>query len=258
MGKEVRAKKHLGQHFLRDEGMAQDTADLVNQMPTNNWIEIGPGMGVLTKYLLQKDISIKVVELDRESVAYLHQHYPTLEVLEGDFLQLKLEEIYPSDFGVIGNFPYNISSQILFKILDYREQVAAFAGMFQLEVAQRVASPPNSKVYGILSVLVQAFYHVQMEFKIPPHVFSPPPKVWSAVISGKRIEQTIDWNVPLFFKVVKAAFQQRRKTVWNALRQFNIPKDLAESNHLFKLRAENLSVEDFKALTHLIDELSKG
>lgn len=249
----VRAKKHLGQHFLRDQDVAKRTADLVDRYNVANWLEIGPGTGVLTRFLLEKDISLKAVELDSESVEYLHQHLPAVEVIEGDFLKMDAGALFEDEFGVIGNFPYNISSQILFRVLDNLDKIPAFGGMFQLEVGQRVAAKPHSKTYGILSVLMQAFYDVTLEFKVPPHVFDPPPKVQSVVISGVRIEQEIDWNVKLFFDVVKTAFQQRRKTVANALRKFNLPKDQVVSNQMFKLRAENLSVEDFKVLTEFVE-----
>lgn len=254
MAKQVRAKKFLGQHFLKDESVAQRTANLVDKFDVDNWLEVGPGMGVLTKYLIDKEIHLKAVELDRDSVAYLAKEMPTLEVLESDFLKTDLSAFFTEQYGVIGNFPYNISSQILFKILDHRPQIPGFAGMFQLEVGKRIAAGPNNKTYGILSVLIQAFYTIELEFEIPPSVFIPTPKVQSAVISGRRIEQVVDWNVPMFFDVVKTAFQQRRKTVANALKKFNIPKDLIVTNQMFKLRAENLSVEDFKDLTAWIEK----
>lgn len=250
----VRAKKHLGQHFLKDESIAQRTADWVDTTKVKNWLEIGPGMGVLTQFLLPKDIHLKAIELDGESVEYLNRNMPSLEVVQGDFLRIDSASLFDKPFGVIGNFPYNISSQILFRILDNLDNVPAFCGMFQLEVGQRIAAVPHNKTYGILSVLVQAFYEVKLEFQIPPSVFSPPPKVQSAVLSGKRIEQNVDWNVPLFFDVVKTAFQQRRKTVSNALRKFNLPREQVLQHHLFKLRAENLSVEDFKELTEFVEQ----
>ncbi|MEZ4844767.1 MAG: 16S rRNA (adenine(1518)-N(6)/adenine(1519)-N(6))-dimethyltransferase RsmA [Bacteroidia bacterium] len=250
----VRAKKHLGQHFLKDENIAAKTANLVDNYPLKNWLEIGPGMGVLTQFLIKKDIALKAVEIDTESVVYLSENMPQLTVLETDFLKTDISDLFPADFGVIGNFPYNISSQILFKILENRDKIPAFAGMFQLEVGQRVASKPHSKAYGILSVLVQAFYEVKLEFQIPPSVFSPPPKVQSVVISGKKINQSINCNSELFFDVVKTAFQQRRKTLSNALKKFNLPKERVSENELFKLRAENLSVQDFDKLTDFIEK----
>jgi len=254
MAKQVRAKKFLGQHFLKDESIAQSTANLVDKFGVKQWVEIGPGMGVLTKYLIQKDIDLLAIELDEESVTYLGKEMPNLSVYNKDFLKFDIQTIWQGEYGVIGNFPYNISSQILFKILENHTEVPAFCGMFQLEVGQRVAAPPHNKTYGILSVLVQAFYEVNLEFEIPPSVFIPPPKVTSVVISGKRIEQEIDWNVKLFFDVVKTAFQQRRKTLSNALKKFNLPKDQVVNNQMFKLRAENLSVEDFKNLTAWIEK----
>ncbi len=254
MVKQVKAKKFLGQHFLKDESIAQNTADIVDRFDVKAWLEIGPGMGVLTKYLIEKPIELKAIELDRQSVAFLEKEMPTLEVHSADFLRVEINHLFTSEYGIIGNFPYNISSQILFKILENKEHIPAFCGMFQLEVGQRIAAKPHNKTYGILSVLVQAFYTVTLEFEIPPTVFSPPPKVQSAVISGKRIEQDVDWNVSMFFDVVKTAFQQRRKTLSNALKKFNIPKDSILTNQMFKLRAENLSVDDFKELTEWIEE----
>ncbi|MBO6515184.1 MAG: ribosomal RNA small subunit methyltransferase A [Bacteroidia bacterium] len=249
----VRAKKHLGQHFLKDTSIAQRTADWIDTTSVQAWLEVGPGMGVLTQYLLPKDIKFKAIELDRESVDYLERTVVGLQVVSGDFLKHDITQLFESEFGVIGNFPYNISSQILFKILDHVDRIPAFCGMFQLEVARRIAAEPNNKTYGILSVLIQAFYETKLEFEIPPTVFNPPPKVMSGVLSGRRIEQEIDWNVPLFFDVVKTAFQQRRKTVANALKKFNLEKDQVLSNHLFKLRAENLTVQDFKDLTEFVE-----
>ncbi len=254
MPKQVRAKKFLGQHFLKDESVAEQTANLVGRNSVKNWLEIGPGMGVLTKYLIEKPIELKAVELDRDSVTYLEKEMPTLEVHEADFLKIDVGALFDNEYGVIGNFPYNISSQILFKILDNRLVVPAFAGMFQLEVAKRIAGQPNNKTYGILSVLVQAFYNITLEIEIPPTAFNPPPKVQSAVIYGYRIDQDVEWNVKLFFDVVKTAFQQRRKTLSNALKKFNLPKDVRLNNQMFKLRAENLSVADFIGLTHLIEQ----
>jgi 16S rRNA (adenine1518-N6/adenine1519-N6)-dimethyltransferase len=248
----VRAKKHLGQHFLKDESIAERTANWVDQTGVKNWLEIGPGMGVLTQYLLPKPINLKAIELDEESVDYLERTMIGLSVQYGDFLKTDIGSLFDDEFGVIGNFPYNISSQILFKILENYDRIPAFCGMFQLEVGQRVAAPPHNKTYGILSVLVQAFYEVNLEFEIPPSVFNPPPKVMSVVLSGKRIEQNIDWDVPLYFDVVKTAFQQRRKTLSNALKKFNMNKEEVLQNQMFKLRAENLSVEDFKELTAFV------
>jgi len=250
--KNVRAKKHLGQHFLKDLTVAQQTADLAKKSGLNQWLEIGPGMGVLTQYLLHSDINLKAIDLDQESVEYLHKNYPDLDVVYGDFLKQPIHTWFDGEFGIIGNFPYNISSQIMFKTLENRDIITIFCGMFQLEVAQRIVSPSGNKTYGILSVLVQCFYDVTIEIKIPPGAFAPPPKVHSAVILAKRNERSLDVDESLFFDVVKTAFQQRRKTLSNALKKFNIPKDLVLQNPMFKLRAERLTVDDFIELTRFI------
>ena len=213
---EVRAKKHLGQHFLKDETVTQNlTKALTFHQGYSSVIEVGPGMGVLTKYLMQepKITDLRVVELDWDSVAYLKQNYPDLKVIEADFLRLNLDELFKDKFAVVGNFPYNISSQILFKALDYRNQVPEIVGMFQKEMAERVAAPPGSKTYGIISVLMQAFYDIEYLFTVEPHVFNPPPKVKSGVIRLKRNERDkLPCDEALFIKIVKTAFNQRRKT----------------------------------------------
>ena len=249
----VRAKKFLGQHFLRSEEVAQRIVDsLSSEVP--NVLEIGPGMGVLTKYLIQRNgQELCVIEIDTESVAYLHAHYPSLRVVEGDFLRLDLMELFHSPFAVIGNFPYNISSQILFRIFDYRDQVPELVGMFQKEVAERVVAAPGSKTYGILSVLLSAFYDMEYLFTVSEQMFDPPPKVKSAVIRMRRnAVKRLDCDEQRFVQIVKAGFNQRRKTLRNALRQLGgdmsqIPDDLLSK------RAEQLSVSDFIFLTnHLI------
>lgn len=252
--KYVKPKKHLGQHFLKDESVAQRTANLVDDCGTSKWLEIGPGTGVLTKYLLEKEITLLAVELDGSSVKYLHQNFPDLPVVEDDFLQMKLPFKANEAFGIIGNFPYNISTQIVFRILEERHRVPTFAGMFQLEVAERYASKHGSKKYGITSVLTQAYYDVELVFEIPPEVFTPPPKVMSAVILAKR--KSVDPHVDhkLFFDVVKTAFQQRRKTLWNALKKFGISKEVADASPYFTQRAEQLSVDEFLDLTRLVEE----
>ena len=200
---EVRAKKALGQHFLRDENIARQIAESLTGA-THHVLEVGPGMGVLTKYLLANpDLDFHAIEIDRESVAYLHDHYPALHVIEGDFLELNLSQLFSEPFAVIGNFPYNISSQILFKVYDYRDQVPAVVGMFLKEVAERVAARPGSKTYGILSVLLSAFYDIEYLFTVHEHVFSPPPKVKSAVIRLRRNDvQRLDCDEQLFTRVV--------------------------------------------------------
>ena len=248
----VRAKKHLGQHFLTNKDIASRIADLVDLNLVSNWLEIGPGTGVLTQYLLQKDIELKVAEIDTESVAYLKKHYPNLPIHEGDFLKLESLSKPSEPFGIIGNFPYNISSQIVFKILEHLHDVPHWAGMFQWEVAQRLAAKPHTKAYGILSVLVQAFYSVEIAFKVKPGSFNPPPKVDSGVVDCQRFNSELPVDKKAFFKVVKTAFNQRRKTLSNALKSFKLDKELTQSNQMFKLRAENLSVEEFIELTRLV------
>ena len=251
---QVKAKKHLGQHFLTDLNIAKrisDALELETGMPV---LEVGPGMGVLTQFLLQNEkYNTSVVEIDHESVEYLRIHYPQLNIIEGDFLRLKLEELYDKPFCVIGNFPYNISSQIFFKVLEYRNQIPVCVGMIQKEVAERLAEPPGSKTYGILSVLLQAYYDIEYLFTVHEHVFNPPPKVKSAVIRMKRNNRTsLNCDERLFTTVVKTAFNQRRKQLRNSLKIL-IPKDSA----LFSLpimdeRPERLSVDQFIELTQQI------
>ena len=246
---EVHAKKFLGQHFLKDENIARQIADSLTAT-TPHVLEIGPGMGVLTKYLYNKEgLDFHAIEIDRESVAYLHEHYPTLHVIEGDFLALDLSTLFSEPFAVIGNFPYNISSQILFKVFDNRNCIPEVVGMFQKEVAERVAAKPGSKTYGILSVLLSAFYNIEYLFTVHENVFNPPPKVKSAVIRMRRNDVTsLECDETLFVKVVKIGFNQRRKTLRNALKQLSLPLD-AVPVQLLSLRAEQLSVNDFITLT---------
>lgn len=250
---EVKAKKFLGQHFLTDERIAERIVESLST-ETNHVLEIGPGMGVLTKYLIKKDeLDFHVVEIDRESVAYLHDHYPTLDVIEGDFLQYDLTSLFHDTFSIIGNFPYNISSQILFKVFDNRNRVSEVVGMFQKEVAERVAAGPGSKTYGILSVLLSAFYNTEYLFTVNENVFNPPPKVKSAVIRLRRNDvKSLECDEKLFVQVVKAGFNQRRKTLRNALRQLNLPLDRINEETLAK-RAEQLSVAQFIEITKTIE-----
>lgn len=250
---EVKAKKFLGQHFLTDERIAERIVESLST-ETNHVLEIGPGMGVLTKYLIKKDeLDFHVVEIDRESVAYLHDHYPTLDVIEGDFLQYDLTSLFQDTFSIIGNFPYNISSQILFKVFDNRDRVTEVVGMFQKEVAERVAAGPGSKTYGILSVLLSAFYNIEYLFTVNENVFNPPPKVKSAVIRLKRNDvKGLECDEKLFTQVVKTGFNQRRKTLRNALRQLNMPLDKISEEILAK-RAEQLSVAQFIEITKTIE-----
>lgn len=249
---QVRAKKHLGQHFLKDENVARRIADTLSYKGYPYVLEIGPGMGVLTKYLLEKEPELHVVEIDTESVAYLQEHYPKLQgkIHEKDFLKYDITTVFKgAQFAIIGNFPYNISSQIVFKMLELREYIPEFSGMFQKEVAQRICEKEGSKVYGILSVLVQAFYEAEYLFTVPPSVFNPPPKVDSGVL---RFVRKADFSLPcdeqLFFRVVKTAFQQRRKTLRNSLKIFQLSEDLKEDS-IFGQRPEQLSTAQFIELT---------
>ncbi len=255
----VRAKKNLGQHFLKDEEIARRISETISaqRLPADSSgygsipiLEIGPGMGVLTKYLMDSGRELTAVELDHESVEYLDRIYPDLKVIEKDFLKMDLNETYPGQFALIGNYPYNISSQILFKVLDYRGKIPVVAGMLQKEVAERICSAPGSKVYGILSVLLQAWYDCEYLFNVEPHVFAPPPKVKSGVLRltrNKRESLGVDER---FFKtVVKTAFGQRRKTLRNSLASLIAQSGMAPDNEVLSLRPERLSVEQFIDLT---------
>ncbi len=245
----VRAKKFLGQHFLRSDEVAQRIVDsLSSEQP--HVLEIGPGMGVLTQHLIQRtQQEVCAIEIDSESVEYLHLHYPSLHVIEGDFLRLDLTELFHAPFAVIGNFPYNISSQILFRVFDHRDCIPELVGMFQKEVAERVVAAPGSKTYGILSVLLSAFYDMEYLFTVSEQMFDPPPKVKSAVIRMRRNTVAhLDCDEQRFVQVVKAGFNQRRKTLRNALRQLNADMS-QESDTVLSQRAEQLSVADFVTLT---------
>ena len=253
----VRPKKHLGQHFLAAPNIARDIVDAL-QLPdgVKEVLEIGPGMGVLTQYLLQNPAyQTSVVEIDTESVAYLKVHYPALagRIYATDFLKQSLATMFPNQpLAIIGNFPYNISSQIFFAVLSNRQQVREVVGMIQKEVAQRLAEPPGSKTYGILSVLLQAFYTIEYLFTVPPHVFVPPPKVESAVVRLTRNHTLqLDCDEKLFFRVVKQAFQTRRKTLRNALKPFGMPAE-ATTDPVFEKRAEQLGVAEFVGLTQRV------
>ena len=262
---EVRAKKALGQHFLTDLKVAQAIVDaLPGGLPA---LEVGPGMGVLSQYLLQRDdVDLRLVEIDTESVEYLLTHFQGMEgrLMEADFLRLPLERIFPGKFNIIGNFPYNISSQIFFKVLDYKESVPCVVGMVQKEVAERIAEGPGSKTYGILSVLLQAWYDIEYLFTVGSGCFAPPPKVESAVIRLTRNGRTsLGCDEKLFKNIVKTAFGQRRKMMRNPLKPLAAakasregwsPEQLADflSQPVFSQRPEQLSVEDFVALTNLL------
>ena len=248
----MRAKKHLGQHFLKDLNIAQRIVDgLSGHGGYDRVLEIGPGMGVLTQFLLPKtNFTTHVIEIDTESVAYLEKHYPDLapRIIAGDFLKFNPGEYFADKFAIIGNFPYNISSQIFFRALEIRDRIPEIVCMLQKEVAQRIASPPGNKDYGILSVLLQAFYDIDYLVSVPPGAFDPPPKVQSGVIRLRRnAVAALECDEKMFFRVVKTAFNQRRKTLRNALK----PVGEIPDHPLLNKRAEQLSVQDFVTLTLL-------
>lgn len=260
----VRAKKHLGQHFLKDEDIAKKIANSLTENGYNTILEIGPGMGMLTKYLLEKKAKITVMEIDRDSVAYLKDDFKNehlnldtsssnFEIIEGDFLKQDLTTFFnKQQIAIIGNYPYNISSQIIFKAIEFREYVPELSGMFQKEVAKRIAEKEGSKVYGIMSVLTQAFFDVEYLFTVPPAVFNPPPKVDSGVIRLVRKKDfSLSVDEKLFFRVVKTAFNQRRKMLRSSLKSFNLSDTLKEDT-IFAMRPEQLSVDEFIKLTHKI------
>jgi 16S rRNA (adenine1518-N6/adenine1519-N6)-dimethyltransferase len=251
----VYPKKSLGQHFLKDTAIARSIADTLTGTGYGTVLEIGPGMGILTGYLLEKGFNdFRVIEIDNESVHYINEHFPELKnVITGDFLSMDIDKSFSDKMAIIGNFPYNISTQIFFKVLKHRDKVVEIAGMLQKEVAERICAGPGSKTYGILSVLLQAFYKTEYLFTVPEHVFSPPPKVKSGVIRLIRNDiKNLDCDEALFLRVVKACFNQRRKTLRNSVRAaFELKRDdYAE----FGLRPEQLSVDQFVQLTRWIDE----
>ncbi len=252
---QVRAKKHLGQHFLRDKEIARRIAESIEVTSPTRVLEIGPGMGVLTHFLLENQyVNLTAIEVDTESVAYLHEYYPDLKVIEGDFLKMDLNKLFTDKFYVIGNFPYNISSQIFFKVLDNKDLIPCCAGMIQKEVAERIAAPSGSKTYGILSVLMQAYYKIEYLFTVHEHVFDPPPKVKSAVIRFTRNDVSkINCNEQLFKTVVKTAFNQRRKTLRNSLLPLVDKGNPMFSDALFDLRPERLDVAAFVDLTNRVE-----
>ena len=252
---EVRAKKALGQHFLTDQSIAMKIVDSLSQSEIRDVLEIGPGMGVLTQYLLKRDdLELKLVELDVESVEYLLTHFPGMQgkLYQADYLKLDIHTLFSGQYRVIGNFPYNISSQIFFKILEDKDRVPEVVCMIQKEVAERIAEKPGSKTYGILSVLLQAWYDIDYIVSVGSGAFCPPPKVQSAVIRLRRNSRSsLGCDEKLFKTVVKTAFNQRRKTLRNALKPL-LNESIDSSDPVFDLRAERLSVEDFVALTNLI------
>lgn len=252
----VRAKKHLGQHFLTDLSIAQRIADSLDGV-CRRTLEIGPGMGVLTQFLqCNSNLDLKVVEIDEESVVYLKENnvLPAENIVEGDFLRMDLSDVFGGEsFAVIGNFPYNISSQIFFKILEYKDIVPEVVCMLQREVARRLASPPGNKDYGILSVFLQAYYDIEYLFTVDEGVFNPPPKVKSGVIRVKRNNVTeLGCDEALFRTVVKSTFNQRRKTIWNSIRSIAFNHETLREHPFMKKRPEQLSVAEFIELTNLV------
>lgn len=255
--REVRPKKSLGQHFLKDLSISKKIADTINDFPDLPVLEVGPGTGVLTQFLLENNRNVTVVELDVESVSYLNNHYPSLtgRVIQKDFLKLDLKQYFSGPFCVIGNYPYNISSQIFFKVLEYKDQIPCCSGMIQKEVAERLASKPGKKAYGIISVLLQVWYNIEYLFTVEPFVFDPPPKVKSAVIKMTRNKRTVlECDESLLRTVVKTAFNQRRKTMRNSLKALIGKENDFLKDPIFKLRPEQLSVEDFIDLTNKINQ----
>ncbi len=258
----VRAKKHLGQHFLKDKNICKKIADqFQHHQGVKTAIEIGPGMGALTEFLLHdKETELFVLDVDSESIDYLNQHYPQLEnrIVFGDFLRIDPYKLVgEKPFAVVGNFPYNISSQILFRCIEFKDHIPEIMGMFQKEVAERVAEKPGSKTYGILSVLLQAYYDIEYCFTVDEHVFDPPPKVKSGVIRCTRNSRTsLPCNEKLFKQVVKMSFNQRRKTIRNSIKAL-LPAVYSD-NPVLQLRPETLGVEEFIALTQWVEEQQKS
>ena len=254
----VKPKKFLGQHFLTDLKVASNIADTVDACPDIPVLEVGPGMGVLTQYILKKDRPFKVVEIDRESVPYLQEHFPELgdNIIEADFLLLDLNTVFDGKpFVLTGNYPYNISSQIFFKMVEHKELIPCCTGMIQKEVAERMAAKPGSKTYGVLSVLIQAWYDVEYLFTVNENVFNPPPKVKSAVIRLTRNKkENLGCDEALFRRIVKTVFTMRRKMMRNGMKQILGKDSPLLADPVFSLRPEQLSVEDFINLTNKVKE----
>ena len=253
----VRAKKNLGQHFLKDKHIAEKIVDSLQANNVNKVLEIGPGMGVLTEFLLKKEsFETWAVEIDREAVDYMKIHFPQLSerILTSDFLRMRLDQLFDEPFAIIGNFPYNISSQIFFRVLEYRDQIPEIVGMLQKEVAQRLAAGPGSKTYGILSVFLKAYYNIEYLFTVNEDVFTPQPKVKSGVIRLTRNQkEKLECDEKQFFGIVKMAFNQRRKTMRNSLKSRIVNEDL-KANPIFDKRPEQLGVAEFEMVTRLICE----
>lgn len=254
----VKPKKHLGQHFLTDLSIAERIAQAVTgHGGVTQVLEIGPGMGVLTDFLLEGKLDLSLIDIDKESIEYLHKKYPQLKdkIIDGDFLKYDFSKVFLEKYAIAGNFPYNISSQIFFKVLEDKDRVTEVVCMLQKEVAQRIASPKGNKDYGILSVLLQAYYDIEYLFTVPPGVFNPPPKVNSGVIRLTRNQTAkLDCNERLFFQVVKGGFGTRRKTLRNSLKSFNLTEEF-KTHPILDKRAEQLDVADF---VFLAQEIEKG
>lgn len=256
----VKAKKNLGQHFLKEKEIARRIAATLDGYPSLPVLEVGPGTGVLTEFLLENRRDLTVVEIDRESVAYLKEHYPILEgkILEQDFLRMDLSQYFDTPFCIIGNYPYNISSQIFFKVLDNKDSVPCCSGMIQKEVAERMIASPGSKAYGILTVLLQAWYDVEYLFTVNEQVFIPPPKVKSAVVRLTRNKRKqLNCDEKLFKMVVKTGFNQRRKMLRNSVKSLLSGEEPLPDDPMLTKRPEQLSIEQFEALTNLLEPLVK-
>ena len=253
---EVRPKKYLGQHFLKDQNIAEKIASsLTGHMGYVNVLEIGPGTGILTKYLINENYHCRFIEIDKESVLFLKNKYPQIasDIIQDNFLKYSLQDLFKERFAIIGNFPYNISSQIFFKVLDYRDKIPEVVGMIQKEVADRLSADPGNKTYGKLTVLLKTYYDIEYLFTVGPQVFKPPPKVNSAVIRLKRNNRgQIPCNEAFYFQMVKQSFQNRRKTLRNALKGINLPSEIISDPILGK-RAEQLNVDEFIVLCQTIE-----
>ena len=254
----VKAKKNFGQHFLKDENIANRVSETLNDFPSLPVLEVGAGTGMLTKHLLKRDIDLKVVEIDIESITYLKEHFPELEgkIIQKDFLKMNLSDYYDAEFCIIGNFPYNISSQIFFKVLDNKDSIPFCSGMIQKEVAERMAAPPGNKTYGILSILLQVWYDIEYLFTVHENAFIPPPKVKSAVVKLTRNNRVkLNCNEKLFKTVVKTSFNQRRKMLRNSIKSLLSEKSSLPDDPLFTKRPEQLSIEQFELLTNMLEPL---
>lgn len=255
---QVKAKKSFGQHFLKDNEIANRIASTLDGYPTLPVLEVGAGTGMLTKHLIVKEKDLTVVEIDYESIAYLKEHFPQLKgrIVQHDFLKLDLSKIYNGNFCIIGNYPYNISSQIFFKVLDYKENIPCVSGMIQKEVAERMIASPGNKTYGILSVLLQVWYDIEYLFTVNEQAFIPPPKVKSAVVRLTRNNRKqLNCNEKLFKKVVKASFNQRRKMIRNSIKSLLTEDSSLPDDPIMTKRPEQLSIEQFEQLTNLLEPL---